>query len=113
MREKIYLYMHLMKTEGVEVLGVRGEDVLLQPVQGDAKELKHLEGEREIEVEIHNQIIANFPKPLSHKYIDSIFRDLSNMFHLFQREVLLVKNAVDPLHHLAHLHPHLMGVIHI
>ena len=46
--------MYLMKTEGVEVLGVRGEDILLQPVQGDAKDLEHLEREREIEVEIHN-----------------------------------------------------------
>ena len=59
MREKIYLYMHLMKTECGEVLGVRGEDVLLQPVQGDAKDLEHLEGEREIEVEIHNREQSN------------------------------------------------------
>ena len=56
---KYTIYMYLMKTEGVEVLGIRGEDVLLQPVQGDAKDLKHLEGEREIEVEIHNQEQSN------------------------------------------------------
>ena len=36
-----------MKTEGVEVLGVGSEDILLQPVQGDAKELQHLERERD------------------------------------------------------------------
>ena len=48
-----------MKTEGVEVLGVRSEDILLQPVQGDAKDLEHLEREREIEVEIHNHERSN------------------------------------------------------
>ena len=62
--------MYLMKTEGGEVLGVRGEDVLLQPVQGDAKDLEHLEGEREIEVEIHNREQSNqFVQTIESYYI--------------------------------------------
>ena len=37
---------YLMKAECGKVLGVLSENILLQPIQADAKELKHLQRER-------------------------------------------------------------------
>ena len=39
----MYIISHLVKTEGFEMLGVWGQNILLQPVQGHAEELNHLE----------------------------------------------------------------------